>query len=70
VYLQREDISGVIYTVKSGTDLAAGLNGTEIPQASANQPVPGKPGYTQYEATYTPPAPATRGFLKVQALVP
>jgi len=70
VYLQREDISGVTYTVKSGTDLAAGLNGTEIPQASANQPVPGKPGYTQYEATYTPPAPATRGFLKVQALVP
>ena len=70
VYLQREDISGVTYTVKSGTDLAAGLNGTVNPQVSANQPVPGKPGYTQYEATYTPPAPATKGFLKVQALVP
>ena len=70
VYLQREDISGVTYTVKSGTDLAAGLNGTVNPQASANQPVPGKPGYTQYEATYTPLAPATKGFLKVQADVP
>jgi autotransporter-associated beta strand protein len=70
VYLQREGISGVTYTVKSGTDLAEGLNGTEIPQESANQPVPAKPGYTQYEATYTPLAPATKGFLKVQAVVP
>ena len=54
----------------SGTDLAAGFNGTVTPQVSANQPVPGKSGYTQYEATYTPPAPATKGFLKVQAFVP
>jgi autotransporter-associated beta strand protein len=70
VYMQREGISGVTYVVKSGTDLAAGLNGTEIPQVSANQPVPAKLGYTQYEATYTPLAPATKGFLKVQAVVP
>ena len=72
VYLQRDDkdISGVTYTVKSGTDLAEGLNGTVTPSPSANQPSPPKPGYTQYEATYTAPAPATKGFLKVQAFVP
>jgi hypothetical protein len=68
VYLQREDISGVTYTVKSGTDLAAGLNGTVTPQVSANQPVPGKPGYTQYEAFYS--SGVGKGFLKVQAFVP
>jgi autotransporter-associated beta strand protein len=68
VYLQREDISGVIYTVKSGTDLAAGLNGTVNPQVSANQPVPGKPGYTQYEASYS--SGVGKGFLRVQAEVP
>jgi hypothetical protein len=68
VYLQREDISGVTYTVKSGTDLAAGLNGTVNPQVSANQPVPGKPGYTQYEASYS--SGAGKGFLRVQAEVP
>jgi autotransporter-associated beta strand protein len=70
VYLQRNNISGITYVVMSGTDLAAGFNGTVTPQVSANQPVPGKSGYTQYEATYTPPAPATKGFLKVQAFVP
>jgi hypothetical protein len=70
VYLQRESISGVTYTVKSGTDLAAGLNGSVTPSASLVQPSPGKPGYTQYEATYTPSAPATKGFLMVQAVVP
>jgi autotransporter-associated beta strand protein len=68
VYLQREDISGVTYTVKSGTDLAAGLNGTVTPQVSANQPVPGKTGYTQYEASYS--SGVGKGFLKVQADVP
>jgi hypothetical protein len=68
VYLQREDISGVTYTVKSGTDLAAGLNGTVNPQVSANQPVPGKPGYTQYEASYS--SGVGKGFLRVQAEVP
>ena len=68
VYLQRDGISGVTYTVKSGTDLAAGLNGTVIPQVSANQPVPGKPGYTQYEASYS--SGVGKGFLKVQADVP
>ena len=69
VYLQRDN-SGVLYTVKSGTDLAAGLNGTVLPLPSTVQPSPGKSGYTQYEATYTPSAPATKGFLKVQAVVP
>jgi autotransporter-associated beta strand protein len=68
VYLQREDTSGVTYTVQSGTDLAAGLNGTVNPQVSANQPVPGKPGYTQYEASYS--SGVDKGFLKVQAEVP
>jgi len=68
VYLQREDISGVTYTVQSGTDLAAGLNGTVNPQVSANQPVPGKPGYTQYEASYS--SGVGKGFLRVQAEVP
>jgi len=68
VYLQREDTSGVTYTVQSGTDLAAGLNGTVNPQVSANQPVPGKPGYTQYEASYS--SGVGKGFLRVQAEVP
>ena len=67
VYLQKDN-SGVIYTVKSGTDLVAGLNGTVTPVASAVQPSPGKSGYTQYEAIYTPGG--SKGFLKVQADVP
>jgi autotransporter-associated beta strand protein len=66
-WLQR---AGVTYTVKSGTDLSAGLNGSVTPLPSAVQPSPGQVGYTQYEATYTAPAPATKGFLKVQADVP
>jgi hypothetical protein len=70
VYLQREDIGGVKYTVKAGTDLATGLNENVIPSESTVQPSPGKLGYTQYEATYTPSAPATKGFLMVQAVVP
>jgi hypothetical protein len=70
VYLQRGISGGVTYTVKSGTDLAAGLNGTVTPSPSTIQPSPAKAGYTQYEATYTPSAPATKGFLKVQAVVP
>jgi len=70
VYLQRDISGGVTYSVKSGTDLAAGLNGAVTPSPSTVQPSPGKAGYTQYEATYTPSAPATKGFLKVQAVVP
>ena len=66
-WLQR---AGVTYTVKSGTDLSAGLNESVTPLPSAVQPSPGQVGYTQYEATYTAPAPATKGFLKVQADVP
>jgi hypothetical protein len=69
VYLQKEN-SGVTYSVKSGTDLAIGLNGTVTPSPSLVQPSPGKAGYTQYEATYTAPEPATKGFLKVEAFVP
>jgi len=70
VYLQRENISGVTYAVKTGTDLAAGLNGSVTPTVSASQPSPAIAGYTRYEATYTPAAPATKGFVKVQANVP
>jgi hypothetical protein len=70
VYLQRDISSGVTYAVKTGTDLSVGLNGTVTPVVSAVQPSPGKSGYTQYEATYTPSAPATKGFAKVQAIVP
>ena len=70
VYLQRDISSGVTYAVKTGTDLSAGLNGSVTPTPSTVQPSPGKIGYTQYEATYTPAAPATKGFLKVQAFVP
>jgi hypothetical protein len=71
VYMQRNSISGIIYAVKSGTDLAAGLSGNDaIINVSANQPSPAISGYTRYEATYTPSAPATKAFLKVQAEVP
>jgi len=69
VYLQKDN-SGVLYTVKSGTDLVTSLNETVTPLPSTVQPSPRKSGYTQYEATYTPGAPATKGFLKVQAVVP
>jgi hypothetical protein len=64
VYLQR-NLSEIVYVVKSGTDLAAGLSGTVTSVVSAVQPSPGKSGYTQYEATYTPGG--SKGFLKVQA---
>ena len=71
VYLQRDISSGVTYAVKTGTDLAAGLNGNDaIINVSASQPSPAITGYTRYEATYTPSAPATKGFAKVQAIVP
>ena len=71
VYLQRDISSGVTYAVKTGTDLATGLNGNDaIINESASQPSPAIPGYTRYEATYTPSAPATKGFLKVEAIVP
>jgi len=69
VYLQK-DTGGVTYAVKTGTDLAAGLNGNVIPTVSASQPSPAVTGYTRYEAIYTPSAPATKGFAKVQAIVP
>jgi hypothetical protein len=69
VYLQRDN-GGVTYAVKTGTDLAVGLNGSVTPTLSASQPSPAIPGYTRYEATYTPAAPATKGFVKVQANVP
>jgi hypothetical protein len=69
VYLQRDN-GGVTYAVKTGTDLAVGLNGSVTPTVSASQPSPAIPGYTRYEATYTPAAPATKGFVKVQANVP
>jgi hypothetical protein len=69
VYLQKDN-GGVTYAVKTGTDLAAGLNGNVIPTVSASQPSPAITGYTRYEATYTPSAPATKGFAKVQANVP
>ncbi|NBU72138.1 MAG: hypothetical protein EBS53_11965 [Bacteroidetes bacterium] len=62
-YLQR---SGVTYTVKSASDLAIGFTGTVTPSKSSPQPtVP--TGYEQYEATLTS---GTKGFLKVEAVVP
>jgi hypothetical protein len=63
-YLQR---SGVTYTVKSATDLAAGFTGTVNPMRSNPQPAELPSGYEQYEATLTAP---DRGFLKVEAVVP
>jgi hypothetical protein len=64
IYLQR---SGVAYTVKSATDLAAGFTGTVPPSRSSPQPSGLPLGYQQYEATLTAP---DRGFLKVEAVVP
>ena len=66
VYLQKDN-SGVTYTVKSGTDLAAGLSGSVTPVVSAVQPSIKPTGYTQYEGTLSGGA---KGFLKVQAIVP
>jgi hypothetical protein len=63
-YLQR---SGVTYTVKSATDLAAGFTGTVTPSRSSPQPSGLPAGYEQYEATLTN---GTKGFLKVEAVVP
>ena len=71
VYLRRDISSGVTYAVKTGTDLAIGLNGSDaIINESASQPSPPIAGYTRYEATYTPSAPATKGFVKVEATLP
>jgi hypothetical protein len=66
VYLQKNN-SGVTYTVKSGADLVAGLSGTVTPVESAVQPANKPAGYTQYEGTLSG---GTKGFLKVEALVP
>ena len=63
-YLQR---SGVTYTVKSSGDLAAGFTGTVTPSRSSSQPSGLPAGYEQYEATLTN---GTKGFLKVEAVVP
>jgi hypothetical protein len=63
-YLQR---SGVTYTVKSSSDLAAGFTGTVTPSRSSSQPSGLPLGYEQYEATLTN---GTKGFLKVEAVVP
>ena len=64
IYLQR---SGVTYTVKSASDLAAGFAGAVAPSKSSPQPSGLPSGYEQYEATLTAPG---RGFLKVEAVVP
>jgi hypothetical protein len=63
-YLQR---SGVSYAVKSAADLAVGFTGTVIPSKSVPQPNGLPSGYEQYEATLTT---GTKGFLKVEAVVP
>jgi endonuclease G len=63
-YLQR---SGVTYTVKSASDLAAGFTETVTPSKSSPQPSGLPSGCEQYEATLTT---GTKGFLKVEALVP
>ncbi len=64
-YLQK---SGVTYTVRSATSLAAGFNGTVTPSLSSPQPSGLPSGYSQYEAAFTPGA--DKGFLKVEAVVP
>ena len=63
-YLQR---SGVMYAVKSSTDLTAGFSGTLTPSRSDPQPGGLPSGYEQWEATLTG---GSKGFLKVEALVP
>jgi len=63
-YLQR---SGVMYTVKSATDLAAVFTGIVIPSKSDPQPGGLPSGYEQWEATLNG---GGRGFLKVEAFVP
>jgi len=63
-YLQR---SGVMYAVKSSTELTAGFTGTVTPSKSNPQPGGLPSGYEQWEATLTG---GSKGFLKVEALVP
>jgi len=62
-YLQR---SGVTYAVKSATDLAAGFTAVTSTKSSP-QPAGLPLGYEQYEATLST---GTKGFLKVEAVVP
>jgi hypothetical protein len=63
-YLQR---SGVTYTVKSASDLAAVFTGIVIPSKSDPQPGGLPSGYEQWEATLNG---GDKGFLKVEATVP
>jgi hypothetical protein len=63
-YLQR---SGVTYAVKSSTDLTAGFTGTVTPSKSDPQPGGLPSGYEQWKATLTG---GSKGFLKVEAIVP
>jgi hypothetical protein len=63
-YLQR---SGVMYAVKSSTDLTAWLTGTVISSKSDPQPGGLPNGYEQWEATLID---GDKGFLKVEATVP
>ena len=63
-YLQR---SGVMYTVKSATDLAAVFTGMVTPKKSTPQPTGLPSGYEQYEAILEG---GEKGFLKVEATVP
>jgi hypothetical protein len=63
-YLQR---SGVTYTVKSASDLAAVFTGMVTPKKSTPQPTGLPSGYEQYEAILEG---GDKGFLKVEATVP
>jgi hypothetical protein len=63
-YLQRSEVT---YTVKSAADLAAGFTGTVIPSKSDPQPSGLPDGYEQWEATLTT---GTKGFIRVEAIVP
>jgi len=63
-YLQR---SGVTYMVKSASDLPAGFAGKVTPSKSDPQPTSLPSGYEQYEATLST---GTKGFIKVEAIVP
>jgi len=70
LYLQNTNTNnGVSYAVKGGVNLATGLLESIPATMSTNQPTNRPTGYAQYEATYSG-GTNTRGFLKVQAVVP
>ena len=57
--------TGVVYTVRTSTDLASGFNGTTTPVESPGTTNLPSPAHRRYEATL--PADTGRGFLKIEA---